>query len=44
MTTDTLDTNMARSYLPTTNGITTKQKEKRKGNPNGKMRKATKEK
>lgn len=27
----------------TTNSITAKQKEKRKGNPNGKMRKATKE-
>lgn len=34
---------MARSYLLTTNGITSKQKEKGKRNPNGKMRKATKE-
>lgn len=42
MTTDTLD--YKHGQEPTTNGITFKQKEKRKGNPNGKMRKATKEK
>jgi len=34
---------MVKSYLPPTNGITSKQKEKRKRNPNGKMRKAAKE-
>lgn len=39
-------TNTARDYLPTTNGTTSKQrgkKERKKRNPNGRRRKATKE-